>query len=1458
MRRRGWGTWGALLLTALCVLALSRPAGAQAFGSKIRGAGSEDRKGLAAVKGRNPGAFNASDALMILKSEKYDLIAGLVTGLYLENQAWEGSQTLAVVRTFAARRGSFGKAMVMAAFSPHAEKIIQAFTKSKSSKDRTIAAAILSVYALSKTFDDAHGAPSSQGGGGKSKSGKEPIPQLNVEALVAPLLEGTSRDALEYALLAAAHARARGVSEAVEKIKAPGASAVEAARLLYWARIGRQLPEDKVRAVLKASVPLDRRYLKLTPYLNYYDSRGNALIYACQAIGAARDDRFVDDLHKLTEHKDLRIQIDAIRGVEGVGSPKSVPVLLAKFKTDVSWPVRIALLSALGGVPAKESIDPILAFLNSEDGRLRQDAVYALASIAGGLPEGNPYDWDGWWGLHRETFQVNPSATQMFRRRYKVKDMPVIPLADFYGIEIISARMVFVLDTSASMRGEKIVKLKETMALTVEGLPLDLQFNVVDFGGMIRVMKPGSLIEAKHVSKASNIIQGFTTTLGTRTFDAMEVATNLPVMDTMVYLSDGAPVAGQFQNWARIIRTFDILNRYRPVSIHTVHYSVGGGGRGSSGMSSLADRNVGTAAVSNEANARAQAAARAKLRAAAMLKSPVGPTGLAPGALRNEPFSDAGVEQAIQKGIEYLFSKQYKNGSWQPYRAGQDNSHDTGPTALVVYALLESGISPQDPRIQRAIEWLEKTPADTTYALVTRCNAWLAVNRQTKRRYQGQLRDEARRLWEASFAGRHTYPAKPGVADKRWDNSNSQFGLLGVWAAKQSDVEVPMKYWEAVMNHWQSTQLPDGGWNYRGKSGPQAATGTMTAGGVASLYVCFDELNSQEFVGCGKKMDNKHIIRGLAWFDKNFSRSVGNWTTSREGYYYLYGVERVGLAAGYKYFGTQDWYKIGATNLINAQKPDGSWLGTHDNPANEIPDDGSDDPAAQKPVSRPLHVSDTGFALLFLIRGRHPVLFNKLEFKGDWNNRPRDMATLTRWISDTFEKTVNWQIVNLKVPVKELHDAPILYISGAETPQFTDKELDKLREFVWQGGCLLSVTECKGEAFSRGIKQVYAKLFGQYELAPVGKDHPIYSAHFPLGGYPAISILSNGVRPLAIHTEEDLAKSWQLRNTVTERGAFQAAANIFMYVTDRGALRHRGTSHWPEPKGTSVQHRVTVARIRHNGSCDPEPLALRRFALLMRNEAATEVKVLPPAPPSALAGSGAKVALMTGTNAFQFSAADKQAIKAFVEGGGTLIIDAAGGPRYKVNPALGLRRLTGFAPCAAEMLREVFGEGTLRRMSLSSPVMKLSGMEIKTVKYRRNTRKRLGFMKTHNLKVVLVDERPGVFFSAEDITGALVGYSSSAVDGYHPDSAFALLRNMVLYGGVGKSAALKPVATPTAKPPGTTPSPTPKPKPVAPPRIKRPAGYSRREADAKKAKEKEKEEPKPPSRYKYPDKVDNF
>ena len=90
-------------------------------------------------------------------------------------------------------------------------------------------------------------------------------------------------------------------------------------------------------------------------------------------------------------------------------------------------------------------------------------------------------------------------------------------------------------------------------------------------------------------------------------------------------------------------------------------------------------------------------------------------------------------------------------------------------------------------------------------------------------------------------------------------------------------------------------------------------------------------------------------------------------------------------------------------------------------------------------------------------------MMNKLQYnvvadgksvEADWNQRPRDVANIVRWTGSQMERDLNWQIVNLKVPVDELHDAPILYISGDQELKFTDEEAAKLKQFVEGGGLI--------------------------------------------------------------------------------------------------------------------------------------------------------------------------------------------------------------------------------------------------------------------------------------------------------------------------------------------------------------------------------------------------------------------
>jgi len=700
-------------------------------------------------------------------------------------------------------------------------------------------------------------------------------------------------------------------------------------------------------------------------------------------------------------------------------------------------------------------------------------------------------------------------------------------------------------------------------------------------------------------------------------------------------------------------------------------------------------------------------------------------------ANRSTEFSDKAVEQAIKKGVEYLLSVQNAKGVWQ----GWGGKYPLGPTALATYALIESGVSPRDPRMDKALKALSEGKMTMTYCIGLRANAYLAAMKKGATEYQKYLIEDVKILLKSTKDGSYNYVSDG--APRSGDNSNSQYGLLGVWAGAQAGLEgIPTDYWKLVMKHWQSCQCGDGGWTYRGKGG---ARNTMTAAGVASLFVCFDNLYQDKFINCAGVQEYMPLKRGLDWFEKNFQRTLGG---GRWFFYYLYGVERVGLAAGYKYFGTADWYKLGATALLRAQGGNGAWSGG--------------DQA----------LVDTSFAILFLIRGRQPVMFNKLEFDGDWNNRPRDCAYLVRWMSKVFEKDLSWQIINLRTPVEDWHDAPILYISASRHPKFSDEDLEKLREFVWQGGTILSSTECDGRSFSQGMREAYKRLFPGYALRALEKDHPIYSIRPKFQGRVKLEMISNGIRPLAIHTDVDLSKYWQLQRISTHSDAFEIAAAVYMYVTD-GTFRNRGVSLWPAKPNATPEETVKIARLRYGGNYDPEPFALKRFGRLMGHETNVTVEPIGPIFISELAGSGAKVASLTGTSAFKLTAEDTKLLKEFLEDGGTLVIDAAGGSKE-------------FDGSASALMRALASAGELRRLSASSPIHQLKDWQINKIRYRLRTEARIGRNRS-NLSAVLVFGRPAAIYSPEDITGALVGYPSYPCDGYSPESAYELMRNIVFY-----------------------------------------------------------------------------
>ncbi len=768
------------------------------------------------------------------------------------------------------------------------------------------------------------------------------------------------------------------------------------------------------------------------------------------------------------------------------------------------------------------------------------------------------------------------------------------------------------------------------------------------------------------------------------------------------------------------------------------------------------------------------------------------------------------IQAAIKKGQDYLYARLGKDGTWEmaahPELNSGTNPHINykmrlwgGLTAMTSYALLASGENPQNPKLKPAIDFLAKANIQSTYGLGISSQVWLfvpptaqtrdTVNHTEKMLELGMIRGgEANGLY-TYYTGLKDGSTAPiwtnvttGFTSQRgtaaaWDLSNSQYAILGMWALTESGAEVPADYWKRAQEIWEKMQDPDGGWRYD-HAANRAVNPAMTAAGIATLFITQDFTQSDRWGVCTGAAPNPAIERGLAWMDQHIDKVV-----STQDYYTLYGIERIGVASGHKYFGTTDWYDKGADFIVKKQNADGSWKSTTG--ANPTRGD-----TAKYKYADGTHVSsisDTCFAILFLSRGGAPIMMNKLEYEspkaekgliGIWNERPRDAANLARWSGHQIEHDLNWQVVNLKVPTAELHDAPILYMSGSQPLDFAKPDVDKLRAYIEEGGMILANADCRKNGFADSFVALGKKLFPQYEFRQLPPAHPIFTREqFKATRWrtrPIVSAMSNGVREmLLVLPDADAARAWQTRADRTQEQMFQLGADIFLYAVDKKNLQDKGETYIlaADQKITGTK-KLKIGRLIVGDNPDPEPGGWRRFSALLHNHDKIDLSTFAATPGEGTLALSGKMAHLTGTTAFTLSEGARVELKSFVQGGGTLIVDAAGGS-------------TSFAASAENELRSIFGPDAKQLdnpLPANSEVYKTPGFSADAIQYRAFARDiLLRSARQARLRGLTVNNRLRVFYSREDLSGGMVGQAVDGINGYEPESATQLMRAIILY-----------------------------------------------------------------------------
>ena len=291
-------------------------------------------------------------------------------------------------------------------------------------------------------------------------------------------------------------------------------------------------------------------------------------------------------------------------------------------------------------------------------------------------------------------------------------------------------------------------------------------------------------------------------------------------------------------------------------------------------------------------------------------------------------LNQLGINQAIDRGVQYFLDRQLIDGSWGYY------SHiEPGPTAFRLYTLLKCGVRTSHPAIQRGRAYILAHENDATYPLSTKIMALAEMNEEGDKE---RIQDLLKLMWDNQLKDGLFHYSIDGYNShhQRGDLSNALFAGLAMRAASQAGVTIKPTRWaelaKGALACWGASDgLPrtgglaePRGFSYVPHGGQ---TSSMTVAGV-SMLVIVDEQAGDRITGKLRNPVKMGIRSGLAWLEHNFS-----WTTNvgqgggYHNFFSVYGIERVGGLLDTPVVANRDWYFEGSRQLLAWQSSGGTW-----------------------------------------------------------------------------------------------------------------------------------------------------------------------------------------------------------------------------------------------------------------------------------------------------------------------------------------------------------------------------------------------------------------------------------------------------------------------------------------------------------------------------------------------------
>lgn len=296
----------------------------------------------------------------------------------------------------------------------------------------------------------------------------------------------------------------------------------------------------------------------------------------------------------------------------------------------------------------------------------------------------------------------------------------------------------------------------------------------------------------------------------------------------------------------------------------------------------------------------------------------------------------------------------------------------------------------------------------------------------------------------------------------------------------------------------------------------------------------------------------------------------------------------------------------------------------------------------------------------------------------DWNLCPADLQGVLGKAKNALGEPFGSDQVALSSFHYDPVRTPLLYVSGVRAVAFSDEQLARLRDFVQRGGTVFFDSVAGSPFFTSAARRTAQRLFPDRALAPLPADHPLFHlvqdvdrAGFPRnapGERPVLDAIQVGSRAAVVVSPYGLGCGWDDREVpMLEQAVFydvdtasRLGVNLIAYVVGYHQVAQQEAK--PELFGALDEKRpaneLVFAQIRHDAHWDVHPGAAAALLTRARRDSAMAVSLKRVAVrPGHDDLSSYPLLWLTGTGDLRFSEGERAALRTWLAGHGTLVID---------------------------------------------------------------------------------------------------------------------------------------------------------------------------------------------------------